>query len=145
SESLLPWEGRRRPACGGGGGVRLEASGNAVGHIVARVPAPSLEEDVEDSCELPLDSTLGRPKAKKLWLLSVRLSSELLFLLSTTWPPPAMTTGFTRSIRNGSTDRALHRLSCEETAGAVAVRPRVRRVAELPLRRLTAPMRPYPS
>src|SRR5262249_52367466 len=112
-----------------------EASWDVVGHMVVRVPAPSREEDVDDTCELLLDSTLGRPKEAKLWLLSVRLSSELVFLLSIT-SPPAMITGFILSVRNGSADGRL--------PGAVVVRPRAKGVP-LPLRRLTAPRRPYPS
>ena len=48
-----------------------------------------------------------------LWLLSVRLSSALVFLFSTI-SPPAITTGAMRSAKNGSNDWLLLRLSCED-------------------------------
>jgi len=54
---------------------------------------------------------LGRLNVE-LWLLSMRVSSELAFLFSII-SPPAMTTGAILSSRNESRDRLL-RLSCED-------------------------------
>lgn len=80
---------------------------------------------------------LGRLRAE-LWLLSMRVRSELVFLFSMT-SPPAMMTGATRSIRNASCDRVLLRLSCEDMVPGIT---RVLLVVVLLLLRRTEPRRP---
>ena len=78
---------------------------------------------------------LGRLKVE-LWLLSMRASSELAFLFSTT-SPPAMMTGAILSLRNGSWEK-VPKLSCEDMVPGIA---RVEFVRLLLLRR-TAPSFP---
>ena len=99
SESLLS-DGRRELADG---------CGRAEGHNVCRAPLPEDNETDEPFCEVAFDLMNGT-----LWLLSVRVKSELVFRFSTI-SPPAMTTGFIRSRKNGSVvDPALAKLSDEE-------------------------------
>ncbi len=92
SESLLS-DGRRLAkdgACDGG-------RGKTEGHSVRRS-----SRDDSEACELLRDCTMGWA-GPKLWLLSVRLNSVLVFrflMIS----PPAMTTGCMRSMRKGSYD-----------------------------------------
>lgn len=120
SESLLS-EGRRELAA-------VEAPGMlGDGHKVFR------DALLEEATSAPArESVLGR-LADKLWLLSVRLNSALAFLFSTT-EPPAMTTGFIRSAKNGS---LLTRLSWD-----VCLSPNPRDRLLLPLRLRTAPSFP---
>lgn len=71
--------------------------GKGDGHKPFRGASP---RDDNDTWELFRDSMLGRLKVE-LWLLSVRVRSELVFLFSTT-SPPAMMTGAILSIKKGS-------------------------------------------
>jgi hypothetical protein len=129
SESLLS-EGRRLLS----GGACVAPRGNGDGQRRFR----GTSRDDKETWELLRDSILGRLKVE-LWLLSVRVSSELVFLFSTT-SPPAMMTGAILSIKNESWDR-LPRLSCEDMV------PGMTRVVlvTLLLRRRTEPSFPYPS
>ena len=96
SESLLS-DGRRLwPATADR--VLVWPRGNAEGQrVAARRPPP----DDKDDCDpfLELDGGLVGPAL--LWLLSVRVSSKLVFLFWMT-SPPAMTTGAILSARKES-------------------------------------------
>jgi hypothetical protein len=75
-------------------GPFMGSFGSAEGQRVARdVSCPRLDE--------LLDVILGAPNTR-LVPLSVRVSSELVFLFSSIPPPPAIMTGLMRSRRNGS-------------------------------------------
>lgn len=74
-----------------------ESFGSAEGQSVVRLTS-WLRLDLLGE---PLESRLGRSN-RKLVLLSLRISSELVFRFSMISPPPAMMTGLIRSRRNGS-------------------------------------------